>query len=248
MNFELAAKITLHLAMTAGRLVEALRRQGLIKWRKPDGSTVTNADQESERVIMEGLSEAFPNVPIVSEECWSALPIMPEGDTFWLVDPIDSTSSYAAGSDEYAVMIALVYQGLPVLGVIGAPGRDTYWVGSKMLGLCQRIDPGGARVEVGCRTADPELVVAVESPTSPSTIYPSPHITLQVQSAIKFGMVADGSVDVYQRHSSLSEWDIAAGQALVEAAGGTMRDLSGQAIRYGQPGLRTSGFRAQGIV
>jgi 3'(2'), 5'-bisphosphate nucleotidase len=249
MNYQQIAEYATHLAHKASEATQYVRKTNLQAQKKKDGSTVTNGDLASERIIVEGLRQQFPDIPVVSEEEYSQNPQFVKHERFWLIDPIDSTSAYVRGSDEYAICMGLVENNKPVLGVIAAPALNTVHVGivPEMISYC--IDTQGIRSITQTRLRDPRSMVAVESPASARVTIPGDNITyVSVHSAIKFTWVAQGMADIYARRDWLSEWDIAAGDAIVIAAGGTFTDHQGNTILYGNPGFLASPFVAQGRV
>lgn len=247
MNYTQIAIDATHLVQQASQIARDIQKHGMQINKKRDGSTVTNADIACEKIIVEGLRKLYPHIPVISEEEHSSGIFVPKQDSFWLIDPIDSTSAYATGSDQYAICVALIQEGQPMLGIIGAPGKNQTYVGIVADQTSYRVDDQGNRQDIQVRQRDPFNIVAVESPHGMSYKMATPNVTyVQVNSAIKFAWVAQGSADVYMRNSWLSQWDIAAGHALVLAAGGTMTDIKGQAIIYDSPGLIAPAFVAGG--
>ncbi len=209
---------------------------------------------------MNGLNELAPHVPVVSEESGQssdgAL-----GDRFFLVDPLDGTREFLAGEDEFTVNIALIEGNTPVLGVIAAPAMGVVWRGIAGAGAQRlRLAPGapldqaqetqpihvrpmpaeGARAAVSRfhRDAATEKLMAQFPNVQP----------VVAGSSLKFCRLAEGDIDLYARQSPMAEWDIAAGHAIVVAAGGTMTDVDGTPLAYGNPGFRVKGFIAQGAA
>ena len=226
---------------------------------KPDRSPVTAADEASEAVILEALTRLLPGVPVISEEAAShARPDTP-GGAFLLVDPLDGTRELLAGESEYAVNIALVEQGAPVIGVIAAPALATVWrggvgAGAERLQLGAGAAPSDARERIAIRTRKRPAQGAVallsrfhRTPSTDAWLDRWPHIERRVVgSSLKFCRLAEGAADLYPRLSPMSEWDIAAGHALIVAAGGVMTAPDGGALRYGRASVPVEGFIAQG--
>jgi 3'(2'), 5'-bisphosphate nucleotidase len=217
---------------------------------KADESPVTLADEAAQAVIVDGLAAGFPGVPIVSEE--ADRPESP-GDTFFLVDPLDGTREFLAGRDEYTVNIALVRDGVPVVGVVGAPALGLVWRGGA--GRAERVSvtdgaPCG-RCTVKTRRWPNERVAAVsrshyEAASAAFLQRFAPITELSCGSALKFCRVAEGAADLYPRLAPTSEWDVAAGHAVVVAAGGIVTAPDGANLAYGRAGFRVPGFVAWG--
>lgn len=211
---------------------------------KQDGSPLTRADRLSHEAITEVLAQA--GLPIVSEE---GLHLSLDARLYWLVDPLDGTKDFIAGNDEFTVNIALVADGFPVLGVLYAPALGELYYGSSTEGFwCDPRGPGDLigkpeYIEGGIRMATSRFHDGVESRKFAE--FNRIHRQVPIGSALKFGRLAIGAVDVYPRFVGTSEWDTAAGQAVLEAAGGQVIDLSsGGRMRYGKRGRRNGSFLA----
>jgi 3'(2'), 5'-bisphosphate nucleotidase len=206
---------------------------------KEDDSPLTLADLESQRVILEGLSRITPDVPVLSEE--SAAAPWTERQTWrelWVVDPLDGTREFVKRNGEFTVNIALVIDHDPVLGVVSAPAQGSIYWGAKGVGAFTE-HRGAARAAI--RTAVPPQhplrVVGSRSHASKETAAyldkVAPHVMTGVGSSLKFCLLAEGNAELYPRFGTTSEWDTAAGQALLEAAGGHVtRVVDGQKLRY----------------
>lgn len=237
------------LAVRAGREIVEIRRVGCAAMRKPDGSIVTAADQVAEEIILKGLAEIAPGVPVVAEEAVSAGQETQHGGTFFLVDPLDGTRDFIETErGEYAVNIALLENGRPVLGVIYAPAFDDLHVGGPE-GAWRTLK--GQRLALQPPAEDRHELIAVTSRRSknvPLDLFiagAAPGGRWYSSSAIKFARMVDGAADLYPRFSPVSEWDIAAGDALLRAVGGGVMDLHGEPLRYGQ---KTRGFLVDGFI
>jgi 3'(2'), 5'-bisphosphate nucleotidase len=210
---------------------------------KPDQSPVTAADAASEAVFLEGLARVLPGVPVVSEESVSTrLPPSLE-ESFLVVDPLDGTREFLAGRDEFTVNLAIVTSGEPIAGIIAAPNRGQLWrgiVGEKAERL--RLLAGGADQPQPIRTRawpGQGAVAAVsrshfDVATEAFLGRLGPVTRNAVGSAIKFCQIAEGAADVYPRLATTCEWDVAAGHALVVAAGGVVTTPQGSALAYGR--------------
>ena len=247
------------LVAEAGAAVLSIDRSRMAVDGKPDGSPVTAADLAADNVIAEGLARLVPGIPALSEErIADAEP--PGRGAFFLIDPLDGTKEYVAGRDEFTVNVALVVGGTPVLGIVGAPALGLIWRGMVGRGAERLIvtRDASARAAEPIRTrAMPALgnpwIVAVsrshgDSRTEAFIADRPGSVRQMLGSAVKFCRVAEGGADIYPRLSPTSEWDIAAGHAVLVAAGGAVTDGDGQALRYGDfdAGFKVPQFVAWG--
>ena len=227
---------------------------------KADGSPVTEADLAADRIIAEGLARLAPDIPALSEErvapgsggCPKDCP-----SVFFLIDPLDGTKEFVAGRNEFTVNLALVADGMPRLGIIGAPALGLIWrglVGQGAERLVVTNSGTGHRVGLGIGL---EIGLAQPIRTRPFPPPGKPWIAAvsrshgdaateafidarpgavreRLGSAVKLAKVAEGTVDIYPRLAPTSEWDIAAGHAIVTAAGGKVTDAAGGELRFGQ--------------
>ena len=238
------------LALEAGRTIMTFYREGAVVETKADRSPVTEADRAADRLIVTGLQAADPGIPVISEESTSTGPAPPDG-RFWLVDPLDGTREFIARTGEFTVNIALIEDGRPVLGVLHAPVQGETYVADG-LGQAVRIVGNGAPRPISARRAPTEgpAVIASRSHRDAETdAYIAglgPARIESAGSALKFGLLARGDADIYPRFGRTMEWDTAAGQAVLEAAGGHVRDLNGRELRYGKAGFVNPPFVASG--
>ena len=220
---------------------------------KDDSSPVTEADERAETIILDGLAQLCPSIPVVAEESVAAgrLPDI-SGGRFILVDPLDGTKEFISRNGEFTVNIALIEQGEPVLGVVYLPALETlYWTDGE--GRAMRRGQNEAPEPIRCRSAPAELtVVASRSHRDSATDeYLADYQVAELISAgssLKLCRVAEGSADMYPRLGRTMEWDIAAGHAVLRAAGGTVRTLGGEPLRYGKDGLDNPHFVARGLT
>jgi 3'(2'), 5'-bisphosphate nucleotidase len=205
--------------------------------RKSDNSPLTLADLESQRVIQAGLASLTPGIPVLSEESaqapWSERRSWSE---LWVVDPLDGTREFVKRNGEFTINIALIVDHEPVLGVISAPAIGIVYWGAVGVGAFRRR-PGEPESAIGvARPSQPLRVVGSRSHGSRETESYLERVGSYVQngvgSSLKFCLVAEGSADLYPRFGPTSEWDTAAGQAVLEAAGGHVRRLDGHRLRY----------------
>jgi 3'(2'), 5'-bisphosphate nucleotidase len=232
------------LVIRAGAAILAVNRGAMRVDGKADGSPVTEADLAADRIIGEGLTALVPDIPTISEErVHLAKP--PYDGSFFLIDPLDGTKEFVAGRDEFTVNLALVNNGTPLLGIIGAPALGLIWRGLVGHGA-ERLtigDGGSIRVEpIHTRPIPPPgapwLVAVSRSHGDARTeafIDARPGALRQtLGSAVKFGRIAEGAADIYPRFAPTCEWDIAAGHAIVTAAGGRVTDTQGDELQFGR--------------
>jgi 3'(2'), 5'-bisphosphate nucleotidase len=220
---------------------------------KADASPVTEADELAEALIVAGLAAIAPAVPIVAEEAAAAGRVPDIGERFWLVDPLDGTREFVQRNGEFTVNIALVDQGRPVLGVVLAPAQGVLYWGIAGAGA-GRQDRDGEQA-IRCRGVPPEglTVLASRSHGDEAALaaYLSGRRVAAVRhagSSLKLCLLAAGEADLYPRFGRTMEWDIAAGHAVLAAAGGQVLDLSGQPLRYGKLGFENPHFVAHGAL
>lgn len=213
---------------------------------KSDGSPVTQADEAAEAVILDALSRIAPQIPVVAEECAARGLVPPTAARFFLVDPVDGTKEFVCGNGEFTVNIALVENGAPVAGVVYAPALGRLFAGAGALAWQAPVVDGapGAREPIGVRPA-PERLTAVASARHGSEEARRWLEGLPVGrfvsrgSSLKFCLLACGEADLYPRFGRTMEWDTAAGDAVLRAAGGRVETLAGEPLRYGKRGQDT---------
>ncbi len=231
------------LALAAGKEILDIYHAGPNVTFKTDASPVTEADERAEAIILEGIAKAFPGIPVVAEESVAAgrIPNI-DGKAFFLVDPLDGTKEFVNKRDDFTVNIALIENGTPVAGVVYAPAKGVAWAGGD--GRIEKLLIDGdfnvrSREGIRCRKPTGDLTaVASRSHNSPETeaFLTEKGITSikSVGSSLKFCLVAEGEADVYPRFGRTMEWDTAAGDAVLRAAGGMTVDLDGNPFRYGK--------------
>jgi 3'(2'), 5'-bisphosphate nucleotidase len=232
------------LVVRAGAAILAVNRVAMRIEGKLDGSPVTEADLAADRIIAEGLARLAPGIPALSEERVH-LAEPPYRGSFFLIDPLDGTKEFVAGRGEFTVNLALVVNGTPLLGIIGAPALGLIWRGLVGRGA-ERLtisEVGSIRVEpIRTRPLPPPgapwLVAVSRSHGDARTeafIDARPGAVRQkLGSAVKFGRIAEGAADIYPRFAPTCEWDIAAGHAIVTAAGGRVTDTQGGELQFGR--------------
>ena len=240
------------IAEDAARVILPYWRSGVVAETKADDSPVTQADREAEALILERLSALYPEVQAVAEEAVSAYGLPQTlGDWFWLIDPLDGTRGFVEGRESYTVNIALIHKDAPVAGVVTAPATQTTWrSGVPGKGAFRRrFGEGWTAISVRERPASPTALMSHSMTDDEATRLASRHGCLQWQgtdSSLKFCLIAEGRFDAYPRTGPTSEWDTAAGQAVLEAAGGRVMSEDGARLRYGKPNHANGGFVALG--
>jgi 3'(2'), 5'-bisphosphate nucleotidase len=220
---------------------------------KADGSPVTEADLAAHRVILDGLARDCPGIAVVSEEDAAHRTPDPR-ESFILVDPLDGTREFISRNGEFTVNIALIEGGRPVAGVVVAPALGRLWVGALGAGARRRATGDAGWQPIGCRAplADGVVCVASRSHRDATTDAFLAGQTVaglrSVGSSLKFCLVAEGEADIYPRFGPTMEWDTAAGQAVLEAAGGHVLTPDGEPFRYGKPGWRNGPFIGWGVA
>lgn len=232
------------LVIRAGAAIMAVNRGAMRIDGKDDGSPVTEADLAADRIIGEGLAQLIPAVPAISEErVHLAKP--PFDGSFFLIDPLDGTKEFVAGRGEFTVNIALVSNGTPLLGIIGAPALGLIWRGlvgrgAERLAIgdgaiagaepihTRRLPPRGAPWIAAVSRSHGDARTEAFIDARPGAV------RLKLGSAVKLGRVAEGAADIYPRLAPTCEWDIAAGHAVVTAAGGRITDAKGADVPFGR--------------
>lgn len=239
------------LACEAGRAILDIYAGNFEGQEKADGTPVTVADHLAEDIILRGLAALTPDIPAIAEESVAAgTAPAPNGDTFWLVDPLDGTRSFLAREDEFSVNIGLIMAGLPVLGIIHGPIENVTYAAAGP-GTATRSLAGGASQPIAGREPPADGHDAAISRFYSNggrmaemlAAYPLRNI-VRCSSALKFGMLAAGQADFYPRLGPTSEWDTAAGHAILRAIGGDVVTLDGATLTYRKPGYRNPGFIA----
>jgi 3'(2'), 5'-bisphosphate nucleotidase len=219
---------------------------------KDDQSPVTEADERAEQLILNALKQLDPSIPIVAEESVAKGDIPDVGDgPFWLVDPLDGTKEFVSRNGEFTVNIGLVEGDVPVLGVVYAPVPKRLFLGWGRDQAFTQDDGGTLRpIRAVIPDADGLVVVASRSHSNPETeAFLAKQNVRQITSAgssLKFCLVAAGEADVYPRMGPTNEWDTAAGHAVLNAAGGSVRTLDGGDFLYRKPTFRNPPFVARG--
>jgi 3'(2'), 5'-bisphosphate nucleotidase len=235
-------------AREAGEAILQIVRRGFEVESKQDSSPVTEADRAAELVILAALARAAPGVPVIAEEEVAAGRIPAHGETYFLVDPLDGTKEFVRGGDDYTVNIGLVENGRPVLGTVFAPATRRLHGG--VVGSGAWVEEGSIRKLIRTRDRTGDLTaVASKSHLNQATVdYLQQAVGecgyVAIGSSLKFCIVAEGQADIYPRASPTSEWDTAAGHAVLLAAGGLVDAPDGSPLSYGKPAFLNRAFVA----
>lgn len=240
------------LAEEAAKVILDVRARGFEVIAKTDRSPVTEADHAAEAIILRGLRAETPELPVIAEEEVAAGIVTEPSAAFWLVDPLDGTKEFAAGRDDFTINIGLVRNGRPVLGVVGVPAYGEIFLGIPGRGAWKR-DRTGAERAIRCREVPPEGVTVLASRNHGNDARLQDFLraytvarTLHTGSAVKFCRLAEGVGDLYPRFGRTMEWDTAAPQAVLEAAGGSVRRFDERTLAYGKPGWENPPFYCTG--
>ena len=241
------------IAHRAGTEILAVYGSDFTVLDKADASPVTEADTRAERVILNGLAACAPGLAVVAEESVAAghVPAL-DGRPFFLVDPLDGTREFIGRNGEFTVNIALVEDGSPTAAVVHLPALDeTFWTAGD--GVAWRARGGAGPERIACRRpgGDGLVVIASRSHRGAETdVYLERFEIADIVSAgssLKFCRIAEGAADLYPRLGRTMEWDIAAGHAIVEAAGGSVETIDGKRLVYGKPGFENPRFVVRGL-
>jgi 3'(2'), 5'-bisphosphate nucleotidase len=240
------------IARAAGAEVLSVYSRDCAARTKSDGSPVTEADHRAQEVICRGLAGLDPDLPIVAEEDGRLTSEDVRGSgRFWLVDPLDGTKEFLERNGEFTINIALIEAEKPVLGVVFAPALGRLFASDLQSGAV--VEDSDRRRALSARKTPADGVTVVSSrshgdPEALSRCLAGQTIAASIcaGSSLKFCLVAAGEADLYPRLGRTMEWDTAAGDAVLRAAGGTVTDLEGRPLTYGKPGFENPHFIAQG--
>ena len=241
------------IAEEAGRAILRHYRTGVAVERKADSSPVTIADREAEALILRALRALDPGIPAIAEEAAAAGAAPAEGgERFWLVDPLDGTREFLGETDEFTVNIALVEHGTPVLGAVHVPALGVTY-GGLAPGAAWRSRAGAARQAITARPVPADGPVVLSSRRHGdrerlAELLAGMKISTHrsVGGSLKFCLLAAGEGDLYPRYGETNEWDTAAGDAVLRAAGGSVRTIDGAPLCYGKAGFLNPEFIARG--
>ncbi len=232
----------------AGAEILKLVAAGFDVETKEDQSPVTVCDRAAETIILRALARIAPGVPVIAEEEVAAGRIPAHGDTYFLVDPLDGTKEFVRGGDDYTVNIGLIEGGVPTLGVVYQPATDTLWAGDVRDRAFMEDRRGRRSVRTRERGKNLDAVASKSHLTQATVDYLEQAVGkcgfVSVGSSLKFCIVAEGRADIYPRLSPTSEWDTAAGHAVLVAAGGRVDGPDGAPLAYGKRAFLNRGFVA----
>lgn len=237
----------------AGKVIMDIYATDFDVTKKGDESPVTQADQKAEAVILAGLAKIAPGIPVVAEEAVSAGQIPDVSDRFFLVDPLDGTKEFISRNGEFTVNIALVEHGKPVMGLVYAPAIERLFTGA--VGAGAWLEDTQGKREIRCRAVPAEGLTVVASrshgdETALDAFLNGRKVASRTNagSSLKLCLVAAGEADLYPRLGRTMEWDIAAGDAVLRAAGGRVTVVAdGSDLKYGKPGFDNPHFAASGL-
>lgn len=243
------------LAEQAGHAIRRYYHDGFTVRVKSDDSPVTEADEAAEAIILPALAALLPGVPIVSEESGiNGQSLDFTRERFWAVDPLDGTKEFIRRSGEFTVNIALIDHGRPVLGVVHGPALDVTYSGAGPATAMMRRGRQAAR-PITARLAPSDGLIALASRSHDTSEELREVLARhpikerrQMGSSVKFCVIAEGQADLYLRLGPTCEWDTAAGQAVLESAGGSLTLLDGKPFTYGKAGFLNPSFIAAGLT
>jgi 3'(2'), 5'-bisphosphate nucleotidase len=241
----------LDLSITAGEAILEIYLTNFETRSKADGSPVTEADEKAEAIILAGLAELAPSIPAIGEESYTAgaRPNISKG-LFWLVDALDGTKEFVNKRDEFTVNIALIENGLPIFGIVHAPAISrTFWGGS-FGAFCKHGKTETKSIKARHPAKDGLVVVASRSHRDGEEKFLENYKVKSVinsGSSLKICLIAAGEADFYPRLGPTSEWDIAAGHAVLAGAGGSITQLNGAPFLYGKRNICNPHFIAKGL-
>ena len=216
---------------------------------KGDESPVTRADLAAHHVLVNGLSQLTPDIPVVSEEDPSSLQIPESYRQYWLIDPLDGTKEFINRNDEFTCNLALVDSHQTIYGFVSVPVLELLYRGGSNHGA-YRVNRAGSETQIQChRQSTPTRVIASKSHLNPRTTafieaIETPVELIQAGSSLKFLRIAEGLADIYPRLAPTCEWDTAAAQAILEGAGGSVKQTDGSPVIYGKSEILNPHFIA----
>ena len=235
LNLKNIAESLIDTFLNAGKIAKEISNRGVKITIKPDKSPVTDGDLAVDELLRTKIKNLTPNVPIVSEESVN-LKTKNEEKNFWLIDPIDGTRDYIKKKDEYTLNAALIIDLKPALGIVYAPAKNRLFF-SYGKGLAFEIN-NGKKVDLNCKKINSSKIIGLENsgttPVEVLDIYKKYKVskTLKMSSSLKFCILASGEADIYAAQARAFEWDIAAGHAILEHAGGSITNHDGKKFFY----------------
>lgn len=254
-KYQKFAEVLRPIAVKAGRKILEVREGNLGISIKGDQSPVTIADQQAEKIILSSLKNIAPEIPIIAEESVSAGIVPETKEIFWLVDPLDGTKEFISGGSDFTVNIALIENGIPTFAVIYVPATGKLYTAlNRETAILQNVTHdviSPDEIPIRTRPIPQEGMTAVASKshlddqTKAFLIDNNIENTVSVGSSLKFCIVAIGDADIYPRFGPTMEWDIAAGHAILNAAGGSVTNPDGTPFKYQKKGYLNGAFIAK---
>ena len=250
-DYLLLAKQLIPAVRKAGNVIIDIYQRGAVAQAKPDGSPVSDADMAAEAILLPAIKAAAPFIPIVSEEN-SASHNLVDAEQFFLVDPLDGTKEFlkSDGSGAFTVNIGLIENKIPVMGIVYAPALDRLFFSGLNAGAFEMTNERSFKIGVRSLPFDGSVAVAsashMDSKTDQWLNARGIVQIVSIGSSLKFCLIAAGEADVYPRYGPTMEWDTAAGDAILRAAGGHVEDENGKAFYYGKPKYLNTAFFAFG--
>ena len=235
--------------LEAGKIAKEISLQGVKITIKADKSPVTDGDIKVDKILRNKINSLTPNIPIISEETVN-LKKKNQNKTFWLIDPIDGTKDYIKKKDEYTLNAALIIDLKPSLGIVYAPKKDRLFFSYGK--NCAFELRGDKKIILNCKKINAKEVIALANSDNPSNeiteIYKKYKVTkiIRMSSSLKFCMLAAGEADIYAAKARAYEWDIAAGHAVLEHSGGSVRAHNGENFFYGKADYKNIPIIARG--
>lgn len=233
-------------------ILEIYRSGELNTELKGDESPVTQADLAAHDVLINGLSKLTPDIPVVSEEDPSSLQIPESYRRYWLIDPLDGTKEFINRNVEFTCNLALIDSHQTIYGFVSTPVLDLLYHGGDTYGA-YRVNRAGSETQIQCqRQTSPTRVIASKSHLNPETIafieaIETPIEVIQAGSSLKFLRIAEGLADIYPRLAPTCEWDTAAAHAILEGAGGSVKQTDGSPVIYGKSDVLNPHFIASAL-
>ena len=245
MNFKEAEEITKKLINTfleAGDISIDLRKKGLIKKTKEDNTPITNGDIEVNNILIKKIKRITPNIPIVSEET-NDNKDKENLEDFWLIDPIDGTYDYVNNGEEFTLNAALIIQKKPKLALVNAPAKNRLFYSFGISNCFEKNNNEIKKLDCNKKSDEGEVMAVSYSDILKSNIleiHKKYGVTnfKKMKSSLKFCVIASGDFDFYAAEPGACEWDIAAGHAILEHAGGIVNDFNGDKIEYGKKNFK----------
>ncbi len=237
--------------LEAGKIAKEISQHGVKITIKADKSPVTDGDLAVDKILTIKIKKLTPNIPIISEEMVN-LNIKNKNRTFWLIDPIDGTKDYIKKKDEYTLNAALIIDFKPAIGIVYAPAKDRlfYSYGNN---LAFEIN-NGEKIVLNCKKVNKKEIIGLENsdstPNEILNIYKKYKVskTFKMSSSLKFCVIASGEADIYAARARAFEWDIAAGHAVLEHAGGFVTTHEEKNFLYGKENYKNLGIIAKRAV